>query len=302
MAVSDLLFTMIAVPRTIGELLSKISKTWYLTGLLAIAVDRYYAVVYPMRTGVITSTFRKILVTCIWLIAMVFHVPYFLAFRLQTDPVSKVTICIYHWKYNVSSGKAYFALSSGFLFILPLLVMSAIYTIILISIRSRKIPGNANSSSLRRHKIKRNRKVLTMVLAVLFAFLVCWLPMNIYGYLLFFQWYMPTPCTQPLEKLVILCIAYSNAAVNPFIYFALSENYRHAALHLMRFRKRRPSRHLENTITTRNSSFATQLMPKNSKRALKDNTELTELSKRYKNRPDSARCCLVEKSLNSTSN
>lgn len=318
MAVSDLLFSVVVIPRSIKELFSDPVKTWYFEGILgsitcklcyftqdvctavsvltlvAIAVDRYYAVVYPMLSGVITSKVRKLLVAFIWITAIGFHSPYFLAFRLNTDPKTNAKICIYHWKTTaLLTGRAYFLLSSGFLFVLPLLIMSVIYTIILISIKRRKVPGNANSSSLRRYKLKRNRKVLTMVLTVLFAFLICWLPINIYGYLLFFHWYIPPPCPETLHNVIFLCIAYSNAAVNPFIYFALSENYRHAAVNLIKCRsKRRLMLKETSTVVARNTSFQKQT-------AQEENIQLNEISKAKDLDTSGEQHLLVEQSLDS---
>ncbi|KAK3700423.1 hypothetical protein QZH41_004478 [Actinostola sp. cb2023] len=303
MAVSDLLFTVVVIPRAISVVFSHTSTTWYLDGmagniscklcyfiqdvctavsvltLVAIAVDRYYAIVFPMRSAVITPTVRKVLVACIWIIAMGFHSPYFYAFRLSSVPSSRLPVCIYVWGWDTVIGKTYFLISSGFLFILPLLIMSVIYSVILISIRRRKIPGNAGSSGLRRHKVRRNRKVLIMVLAVLLAFLLCWLPFNIYGYLLFFELYVPPPCSNRLATMIILCIAYANAAVNPFIYFALSENYRIAAVHIIKCRsKRQLALRRENTslLARHSASFA---MSMTRKRTLRErNVELSDLN------------------------
>jgi len=302
MAVSDLLFSVVAIPRTIKELFSDPVKTWYFDGvfgsitcklsyftqdvctavsvltLVAIAIDRYYAVVYPMLSGFITSTVRKVMIAVIWFTAMGFNVPYFIAFKLQIDQESNAPVCIYHWQTHAISGTAYFLISSSFLFVLPLIAMSVIYTIILITIKRSKIPGNANNSGLRRHKIRRNRKVLTMVLTVLMAFLVCWLPINIYGYLLFFRLYIPTPCSQSIQHVIVLCIAYSNAAVNPFIYFGLSENYRYAALNLLKCNnKRKPLKKSNSSSAGRNTTVSFFQMSR--RRTRKENFDMIDMSK-----------------------
>ncbi|XP_031555811.1 QRFP-like peptide receptor isoform X2 [Actinia tenebrosa] len=194
MAVSDLIFTIVITPREITAVVSDINRPWFLSGfigsatcklcyfiqdvctavsmltLVAIATDRYYAIVFPMRSGVITPKIRKVMVISIWIIAMGFNFPNFYAFSVRrSDKNKNLDECVFVW--DQKQGLAYFLTSSAFLFILPLMTMIVIYSIILVTIRRRKIPGSLESSRARRHKERRNRRVLKMVLAVLLAFL-----------------------------------------------------------------------------------------------------------------------------------
>jgi hypothetical protein len=241
--------------------------------LVAIAADRYYAIVFPMRSGVITSKIRKLMVISIWIIAMAFHSPYFYAFSLIAVRNTDLLECKYIWKGK--GGMAYYFSSSAFLFFLPLFTMTVIYTVILITIRRRKIPGNLESSRARRHKERRNRRVLKMVLAVLLAFLICWLPVNIYAYLKLFGLHQQSKCEAKDVTLVVTkFFAYTNAAINPFIYFAFSENYRIAAINIIKCRSKRQLARRENTSLIGRASFPATAI-KN--RTLRVHLELTAL-------------------------
>lgn len=271
MAVSDLIFTVVITTREITEVVSDINKPWFLSGiignatcklcyfsqdvctavsmltLVAIAIDRYYAIVFPMRSCVITSKVRKAMVISIWIIAMGFNSPDLYVFRIRRS-VQNTNFyeCFALW--NQQQGFAYFLTSSAFLFILPLITMMVIYSVILVTIRRRKIPGSLESSRARRHKERRNRRVLKMVLAVLLAFLICWLPFNIYIYMNYFGLRQHSPCNGKETVLVVtLFLAYTNAAVNPFIYFAFSENYRRAAVNIIKCKSKRQLARRENT-------------------------------------------------------
>ena len=271
MAVSDLIFTVVNTPRKITEVASDINRIWFLSGvigsatcklcyfiqdacttvsmltLVAIAADRYYAIVFPMRSGVITSKIRKVIVISIWIIAMASNFPNFYAFRIRRSIQNEnLYQCLFMWDHK--KGLAYFLTNSALLFILPLVTMMVIYSIILVTLRRRKIPGSLESSRARRHKERRNRRVLKMVLAVLLAFLVCWLPVNIYVYMNYFGLRQQSTCDVEDTVLVVtLFLAFTNAAINPFIYFAFSENYRRAAVNIIKCKSKRQLARRENT-------------------------------------------------------
>lgn len=300
MAVSDLIFTIVITPREITEVVSDINRPWFLSGILgsatcklcyfiqdvctavsmltlvAIATDRYYAIVFPMRSGVITSKLRKVIVISIWIIAMGFVSPDLYVFRIKKS-VQNTNLyeCFALW--DEKPGFAYFLISSAFLFILPLMIMMVIYSIILVTIRRRKIPGSLESSRARRHKERRNRRVLKMVLAVLLAFLVCWLPCNIYIYMNYFGFRKHSTCNgKDTVFVVTLFLAYTNAAINPFIYFAFSENYRRAAVNIIKCKSKRQLARRENTSLLARASSVPASVIKN--RTLKLHLELNDMT------------------------
>ena len=128
MAVSDILITALAVPRQITEILlgprrwlidgvlgSLLCKSVYffqditigvsILSLLAIAIDRYRGIVFPLR-----KQFRKpaklckVIVPTIWLTSMGLQAIYFYIFRLVT--VDTKTYCIISWDPKLDPKKS----------------------------------------------------------------------------------------------------------------------------------------------------------------------------------------------------
>jgi hypothetical protein len=60
--------------------------------LIAISIDRYHVVIYPLKKklGILQC---KVILIMIWLIACLFSVVKLINFRTENDPVSQVLIC-----------------------------------------------------------------------------------------------------------------------------------------------------------------------------------------------------------------
>ncbi|EDO47026.1 predicted protein, partial [Nematostella vectensis] len=253
MAVSDMLQSFIAIPKRVMEIYAG-SHRWLIHGvagefscksvaflqdigtavsiqsLVVIAIDRFLGVMFPMRkASLMSARAHFVIITITWLIPMAFHSPYFFTFRLVDQ--SNKTYCIYSWDV-ISDGAThqlnYFLGGSIALFFLPLVMLIILYSVIIISLSRRKIPGN-NSFRNRRRAAQRSRSVLRMVITVVVVFAICWLPLNVFGYLMMVKWggvEEPPPCFLEDFGFWALFLAYSNAAINPFLYFLFSENYR----------------------------------------------------------------------------
>ncbi|EDO47027.1 predicted protein, partial [Nematostella vectensis] len=253
MAAADLVFTIFVVSRRVVEQYTS-SRRWFLSGLLgsgscklayfiqdtctavsiftlvAIAVERHYAVVHPMRSSLITAKVRRCTVFFIWVISCVSSAPYFYAFKLVY--INNQSYCVFEWENssnNAQTKKTYFVVVSCFTVVLPLLTLSFIYSRIICTLRKRNVPGNdINNSHIMAYRERRNRKVMRLVVAILFAFIICWVPLFVVTYFLHLDWKTPT-CPQYLLVTIVLILAYTNAAVNPFLYFIFSQNIRKGA-------------------------------------------------------------------------
>ena len=244
MASSDLLFTVFVTPRliaalylgperwlvggTFGSVLCKldhfiqdISTAVSILSLVAIAFDRLYGVVFPMKAGLMDAGRICVMVLIgTWLLGSVFHLYYFFAFKL--DDSSEHLLCKYIW--SAKAAQVTFIIHSVSLFFFPGAVLVIVYTTIITRLWKTKIPGNHSE----RHKQridKRNRNVLRMVIAVVIVFICCWLPVNVSIYFLLFQWAYP-PCYAKTLFFWILLLTYSNGSISPFLYFIFNENFR----------------------------------------------------------------------------
>ena len=149
MAMSDLLVPIFSIPRNIqllytrswlivgplGEALCKlvyflrsVSFAVSIQSLVLIAVHRFGAVVYPLRSPLISSKLCPFFILATWIIAMAINSPYLFAMKLVE--YSEGLFCRPHWKEafgESSSFKNYFvSFSVTFLFI-PLLLITILY-------------------------------------------------------------------------------------------------------------------------------------------------------------------------------
>lgn len=247
MAASDILFTVFVIPRLISELHSAPNR-WFVGGVLgsvlckfdyfiqdvstavsilslvAIAIDRFYGVVFPMKAGLTNgSRFRRVVLAASWLMGALLHLPYFYAYKLYDD-----TFCRYNWSPFLDHGKVltvYFVILSITFFFFPVTILTIVYSIIIVSLKRQKFPGNQSLKDKKR-VAKRNRSVLRMVVAVVVVFICCWLPVNVSIYIALFRWGSNAPCYSSSLFFWVTFIAFSNGCISPCLYFIFNENFR----------------------------------------------------------------------------
>ena len=247
MAMSDLLLPIILIPREIkalyidswlidgplGQVLCKlvgfladVSFAVSIQSLVLIAVDRFGAVVYPLRSPLISSKLCPFFILATWIVAMAIHSLYLVAFKLVEYPEGLA--CIIQWNEAFgenSSFKNYYASLVVVFYFIPLLLIAILYIIILQKLKSQKIPGE-QSISAGQQRQQRARNVLKMAMAIVLGFTVCWLPISIFWLLLLFASNILSQCGFYYFGIVTTLMALSNCAINPCICFIFSSNYR----------------------------------------------------------------------------
>lgn len=247
MAASDILFTVFVIPRLVSELHSAPYR-WFVGGVLgsflckfdffiqdvstavsilslvAIAVDRFYGVVFPMKASLMSGgTFRRVILAATWFVGALLHSPYFYAYKLYDD-----ALCMYNWSPFLDHDKTstiYVLILSITFFFFPATILTIVYSIIIITLKRQKFPGNQSLKDKKR-VAKRNRSVLRMVVAVVVVFICCWLPFNVSIYIALFQWGSNVPCYVSSLFFWVTLIAYSNGCISPCLYFIFNENFR----------------------------------------------------------------------------
>ena len=271
MASSDILFTVFVIPRLISELYSA-PRRWFVGGpfgsllckldyfvqdistavsilsLVAIAFDRFYGVVFPMKSGIMSrGKVCGVVLASTWFLAALLHLPYFYTYKLLDD-----SLCLNHWVVDsVKASNVYFVLQSTVLFFFPALIIVIVYSIIIITLWRKKFPGNQSQKDKKRVS-KRNRNVLKMVVAVVVVFISCWLPVNVSIYLIIFQWGYSQPCYTKTLMFWVILLAYSNGCINPYLYFIFNGNFRQGFRKV--FCRRDPAGFFRSRHTTRRRS------------------------------------------------
>ena len=205
-----------------------VSTAVSIQSLVLIAVDRFNAVVFPLRPPLFSSTVRRIVIPCTWLVAMGLHLPFLVGFRIVKERSG--TFCVLDWTGAFgpeSSLENYYLALFLVLALIPFTLMTLAYTIIVITLKRQAFPGQHtvnNSEIQRRHK--RDRNILKMAIAIVVGFALCWGPLNVYAFLRFFFTEPNLKCSA--FQFTVFFLAYSSGAVNPCICFAFSVNYRSA--------------------------------------------------------------------------
>ncbi|XP_070544554.1 tachykinin-like peptides receptor 99D isoform X2 [Ptychodera flava] len=204
--------------------------------LSAIAVDRYIAIVHPMRPRMSKSR-AKTIIAFVWVIATIICLPLLIYARTKDLPCKdgKRTICILEWPdgtfsdydfwYNVASMiLAYF---------LPLSAMAVSYTIVGIKLWVSHAPGE--SSSRHREQLKAKRKVVKMMIVVVLLFAICWLPVHVY--ILLGRHHREIYRSEHIQEIYmfIYWLAMSNSMTNPFIYCWMNDRFRKGFKKALRF-------------------------------------------------------------------
>ena len=250
MAISDLLFPIFHFPRilvrlnTAGHWLvggplghaacklsffaADVSTLVSIQSLLLIAVDRFVAVVFPLRSPLISSKQCRYFILVIWMVALAAHCPYLIALKVVEYPEG--LFCRWQWNDTFGESLSLQTYLLGMIVVIiyvPLVLIAILYSVIGLKIKSQKIPGE-QSANARERRLKKERNVLNMSVAIVLVFAVCWLPFSIYVVLFFYssKMAMRSSCGMQYFETISFLLAYSYCAVNPCICFIFSGSYR----------------------------------------------------------------------------
>ena len=257
MASSDLLFPIFLIPWNLSRLhttslliggslgqavcklvpfFGEVSIVLSIQNLILIAVDRFGAVVFPLRSPLIRSKLCPFFIFATWMVAVAFTSPYLFTIEIVESPEG--TRCVSKWKkaFGESSSHASFVLAYYSLFIyIPVLLLVILYSIIFIKLKTQAHPGEQSTNNQRQRK-RRNRNVLQMSIAIVTVFVLCWLAGSINSLILRYH-YSSThfSCSFWLYAYVTKYMtANGYCAINPIICFIFSSNYRKALKRLIK--------------------------------------------------------------------
>ena len=193
MASSDLLYAIFWVPWSLSHLHSNsfliggqlgqalckllpffgnVSFVVSIQNLILIAVDRFGAVVFPLRSPLIRSKLCPFFILATWIVAAAVSSPDLLTYELVEYPEGTCR-CVENWTteaFGESSSFASFSLAYYILFIyIPVLLLVILYSIVVIKLKTQAHPGEQSANS-QQQRNRRNRNVLQLSIAIVTVF------------------------------------------------------------------------------------------------------------------------------------
>ncbi|XP_078357787.1 QRFP-like peptide receptor [Oculina patagonica] len=242
MAVADLMITFFAMPYCvmylflqniwisgiIGNVTCKIMQYLLALSIAAsilthalIAVDRFFCIVLPFKRRTFIKN-SKISYSFIWCSSFVLMSPYLVVYGSVPIPDGN-SYCTVKYEYMYTL-QIYFCLVLVLLYVIPLLFIATLYTFVCRRLWKHKRPGIRSSTSVQRREVH-NRKTVKMLIILVIAFALCWLPAHVIHLMTYF-WY-----DEVLPHVVILLsfwACHSHSAINPLLVAFLGGSYRKA--------------------------------------------------------------------------
>ena len=191
--------------------------------LVAIAVDRFYAVFRPLDKTPISRNI-KIIILILWTCSLISPTAVFTNRHLETKNNSY--FCLPSKFMQLYEGEKFHVISLTLTVVIPLTLLAILYIGICIKLWSRQAPGEGASQNQRQLQIIATaRKVTLMMIAIVVLFLICWVPFYISMALLYLGF------VQKKAILFSVWLSVSFSGINPYVYFAFSANFRNGLKH-----------------------------------------------------------------------
>lgn len=241
MAVSDFVYPLLAIPFTMAQIVSG-SPYWPIQGteglifcklgvylrrvsaavsgqsLVWIALDRFIAVVLPLKIHLISSRLRVFAIAFTWIVATTIHFIELYVYELVEE--NHGLLCT----VSIDARSLYrtYGLVRLPLYIAPKIAMTILYCLIILTLRRQdKVLRCAEKHQL----VQRKRRAVKMSLCIMIANYICSLPLFFVNVLWEYQKEMQCSLVRELSCFAYL-LFFSSSTMNPIICMTFAKNYR----------------------------------------------------------------------------
>uniref|UniRef100_UPI0037E97BED growth hormone secretagogue receptor a n=1 Tax=Semicossyphus pulcher TaxID=241346 RepID=UPI0037E97BED len=230
--------------------------------ITALSVERYLAICFPLRAkAVVTKRRVRGLILLLWTVSLLSAGPVFVMVGVERDSMGPpyYNSAMNETDFSLEAGDTreckmtHYAVESGLMgamvwlssvfFFMPVFCLTVLYSLIGRRLWQRHRETNINSRVA--HREKSNRQTIKMLVVVVLAFVLCWLPFHVGRYLQFRSLDDPSPLLSVLSEycsFVSVVLFYLSAAINPILYNTMSWKYRGAAARLFGLTDGQPPR------------------------------------------------------------
>ncbi|NXA33849.1 MTLR protein, partial [Eudromia elegans] len=199
----------------------------------ALTGERYLAVRFPLRAKALATTRRvKAVIGALWALAFLSAAPFLFLVGVEraengTDASSECKPTPQALRSGLLA--AMFWVTTGY-FVLPVACLHVLYGCVGRQLRRGTVPLRGPDAA---HRTRAHRQALRVLLAVVLAFVLCWLPFHM-GRIVFISTQdTRTMLFSQYFNLLALQLFYLSASINPILYNAISRQFREAAWRLL---------------------------------------------------------------------
>ncbi|XP_066498995.1 somatostatin receptor type 5-like [Hoplias malabaricus] len=195
-----------------ADTISQFTSTFCLT---VMSIDRYMAVVHPIRSAKWRRpNVAKVINCMVWALSCILALPVIIYSNVQ--PVHNT--CNMSWP-SAAWSTAFILYTTILGFFCPLLIICISYLLIVVKVKS----AGARAGLTKRRKSE--RKVTRMVVIIVVVFVLCWLPffiLNIINIIII----LPNMSLVTGIYFLTVILTYVNSCANPLLYGFLSDNFK----------------------------------------------------------------------------
>uniref|UniRef100_A0A4W6EMF1 B1 bradykinin receptor n=1 Tax=Lates calcarifer TaxID=8187 RepID=A0A4W6EMF1_LATCA len=217
--------------------------------LVLVSIDRYMALVHPLsHERLRRPKFAKLGCLLVWALGLLLSVPTLIYREVKYFSGINATVCYLNYPSPTVQ-----LLTEGMLTMLSVIIPISIIsfcTFKIIQALNNRLMKSSNSQ-------KKEQKATTLVLAVLVAFLICWVPFHLVKII---EWLMRAKVLRGCKlgtvvdicKQIFIYLAFFNSVLNPILYVIVGKNFRRKVKELFKQRslKRRATLSLTSTRTS----------------------------------------------------
>ena len=247
MAVSDFIFPLLSIPVRLAAIGSS-PWQWHIEGMTGlifckfyvfvervspavsvqslcwIALDRFMAVVFPMKVYLISSRFRALAMASTWVVAAITRwVDLYLTEFIERDAGVICKRPEYPFVRAALWFRYYAIFLAIFFSVVPLILMTMLYCIIALTLRKQ---NKSLSGSEVRQRTRRKESAITMSFCIMASFYICSAVPQISNFL-FYQVQKTISCSLYLRFWIFVYIMFCvSSAINPIICLTFVSSYR----------------------------------------------------------------------------
>ncbi|KAM7361994.1 tachykinin-like receptor at 99D [Cochliomyia hominivorax] len=213
----------------ISQFIATLSISASVFTLMAISIDRYVAIMKPLKPRM-SKRNNLAIAAVIWIVSAIISCPMLLFFTTDVIPSKDGlrTVCYSEWPDGTTNHShheyIYNILFMILTYFLPIISMSVTYSRVGLELWGSKAIGEYTPRQV--ENVKSKRRVVKMMMVVVLIFAVCWLPFHTYFILTScYPALTETPFIQEVY-LFIYWLAMSNSMYNPIIYCWMNSRFR----------------------------------------------------------------------------